>query len=210
LRILKLTAVLIACSIAAACGKAPAEAALKAADAAIEAAKPEVEKYLPSEFASLSDAARAAHGKFAQGDYKGALEGAQGLPAKVQAAVAAAAAKKEELSRAWATLSASLPKTIESLKAQVAKLSALKKLPAGLDKAKLESAKSALGPMTQSWADAGEAFNSGNIPRAVEKATALNAQAEATLASLMPAPTTTPAAHTKPKPKAKSKTKTTK
>jgi hypothetical protein len=190
MRTLKLTAVLIACALAAACGKAPAEAALKAADAAIEAAKPEVEKYVPSEFASLSDAAKAAHEKFTQGDYKAALEAAQALPAKVQAAVAAAATKKEELTKAWSALSASLPTLVESLKGQVTKLSALKKLPAGLDKAKLDSAKSVLGTVTQSWTEASEAFKSGNIPQAVEKATALKAQAEATIASLTPAPKT--------------------
>jgi hypothetical protein len=201
MRTLKLTAVLIACSLAAACGKAPAEAALKAADAAIEAARPEVEKYVPSEFASLSDAAKAAHEKFTQGDYKAALEAAQGLPAKVQAAVTAAAAKKAELTKAWATLSASLPTLVESLKGQVTKLSALKKLPPGLDVAKLDSAKSALGTITQSWAAAGEAFTSGNIPQAVEKGTALKAQAEATLASLTPTPA--PAPHAKSKAKTK-------
>ena len=203
MRTLKLTAVLIACALAAACGKAPAEAALKAADAAIEAARPEVEKYVPREFASLTDSAKAAHDKFNQGDYKAALEAAQGLPAKVQAAVTAAAAKKEELTRTWAALSTSLPTLVESLKGQVTKLSALKKLPAGLDVAKLESAKSSLGTITQSWADAGVAFTAGNIPQAVEKATALKAQAEASLASLTPAPA--PAPHAKPKAKAKTK-----
>jgi hypothetical protein len=190
MRTLKLMAVLTACTLAAACGKAPADAALKAADAAIEAAKPEVEKYVPSEFASLSDAAKAAHEKFTQGDYKAALETAQGLPAKVQAAVTAAATRKEELTRAWGALSASLPTLVESLKDQVTRLAALKKLPAGLDAAQLDSAKSTLGAITQSWADAGEAFKAGNIPQAVEKATALKAQAEATLASLTPAPKT--------------------
>lgn len=190
MRTLKLTAVLIACALAAACGKAPADAALKAADAAIEAARPEVEKYVPSEFASLSDAAKAAHEKFTQGDYKAALDAAQGLPARVQAAVTAAAAKKEELTRTWAALSASLPTLVEALKGQVTKLAALKKLPSGLDAATLDSAKSALGTITQSWTDASEAFKAGSIPQAVEKATALKAQAEATLASLTPAPKT--------------------
>ena len=36
------------CALDAACGKAPAEQALKAADAALEAARPDVEKYVPA------------------------------------------------------------------------------------------------------------------------------------------------------------------
>ena len=80
---------------AAGCNKGPAEAALKAADQALAAARADGEKYVPEEFTSLSGALAAAQAELEKGNYTEALKAAQALPARIDAAVAAAGQKKE-------------------------------------------------------------------------------------------------------------------
>lgn len=193
---LKLPVALVALCLGAACSKAPAQAALAAADQAIEAAKPQLEKYVPAEFESLRDAAQAAHAKFDQGDYKGTLAAAQEIPGKVQAALAAAQAKREELTKAWADLQASLPGMVDAFKAKVTELAGTKKLPKGIDKAKVEAAQAELTALTQAWGEAASAFAAGQMTEAVAKANALKTRVEAAMAALGPgagAPAAAPA-----------------
>ena len=52
----------------------------------------------------------------------------------------------------------------------VDKLAAAKKLPAGMDKAAVESAKTSLEGATSMWAEAGTAFGAGDLMAAVAKA----------------------------------------
>jgi hypothetical protein len=181
---LRLAVPLVALCLGAACTKAPAQAALAAADQAIEAAKPELEKYAPAEFTSVSDAAKAAHARFDQGDYKGALAAAQELPGKVQAAMTAAQAKKDELSKAWGDFQASLPGMVDAFKTKVADLAAMKKLPKGMDKAKVQAAQAELAAITQGWSETTSAFAAGQVSDAVEKAKALKGRVEAAMAAL--------------------------
>ena len=105
--------ILLLSALASACGKAPAEQALKAADAALAAARPEVEKYVPAEWQAFSGAATAAKAQFDQGDYKEALASAQALVPKIQAAVIAAENKKKELMTAFEAMKGSLPGMLE-------------------------------------------------------------------------------------------------
>jgi transposase len=184
MRTLRLTALLVACSLAAACGKGPAEAALKAADQALEAARPEIEKYVPEEFTALSGAAKAAREKFDQGDYKAALAAAQDLPGKVQAAAAAAAAKKEALTQTWGALQASVPAMVEALKNRVTQLVSMKKLPKGMDATQLGAAKNELDAITQAWGEASAAFQAGNLLQAVDKANAVQTRVAAAMTSV--------------------------
>ena len=87
--------VTLAALVAVACGKGPAQAALTAADTAVAGARPEGEKYVPEQFKALADAAAGAKTKFDAGDYKGALDAAQGIPAQASAVVQAAGARKQ-------------------------------------------------------------------------------------------------------------------
>ncbi|MGH9368494.1 MAG: hypothetical protein ACRD3M_12555, partial [Thermoanaerobaculia bacterium] len=48
-------------------------------------------------------------------------------------------------------------------------LSASRKLPAGMDKAKLEGVTTGLASATQTWNEASEAFKAGNLTDAVSK-----------------------------------------
>jgi hypothetical protein len=188
---------LVAIALSGACGKAPALAGLKAADAAIEAARPEVERYVPQEFKALADFSKAAHDRFDQGDYAGALSQAQNLPARVQAALAAARTKKEELARAWAELGASLPALQEAVTTKLKELSAKRRLPAGLDKEKIASARADLDAIGQTWTETTASYQKGDVLEAVAKARTVKARIEGLMASLgmaspSPPPTNTP------------------
>lgn len=180
--------VTLAAFVAVACGKGPAQAALTAADAAVSGAKADGEKYVPEQFKALSDAAGAAKSKFDSGDYKGALEGAQAVSTQAQAVVAAAAAKKTELMESWKAMEGSLPGMVADIQKKVMELATARKLPAGLDKAGVESAKTALEGATASWAEAGTAFSAGDVMKAVAKGSEVKKTAEELMTKLGMAP----------------------
>ncbi|HEY6929069.1 MAG TPA: hypothetical protein VJA66_05270 [Thermoanaerobaculia bacterium] len=172
LKKLSVTLVLLTCILIGACAsqKAPAEAALKAAEDAVNAAASDATKYVPDQWKAVTDALAAAKESFNKGDYKAALAGAQDVTQKVKDAAAAAAAKKDQIVKAWNDMSAGVPGMIEAVKSRVDILSSSKKLPAGLDKAKLESAKASLAAASQAWGDASEAYKAGNVSDAASKA----------------------------------------
>ena len=150
--------------------KAPAEAAIKATETTLNTVRAEASKYVPDQVKSLEDVLKSAKAAFDKGDYKVALASAKDLPAKATELGAAAAAKKAELTKTWEDLSGGLPKMAEAIKSRVDILSQSKKLPAGLDQAKFDSAKAGLAEVNKQWSDASEAYKSGNVADAISKA----------------------------------------
>jgi len=183
--------ILVATSLAA-CGsadKGPAEAAIKAAEEAVNAAKAEVSKYMPDEAKSLDAGLAAAREKLNKSDYKAALSEAQAVAGKAKDLVSAAAAKKTELSKAWQEMSAGMPKVVDAIKSRVDILSKSKKLPAGMTAEKLAEAKTGLAEITKQWTDATAASTGGNWMDAVAKGTAVKKKAAEVLTALnMPVP----------------------
>jgi len=118
---------------------------------------------------SVEEALAAAKANFEKNEYKAALAAAQDVGAKAKQLGTAATAKKAELAKAWEEMSSGVPKLAEAIKSRVDILSQSKRLPAGLDKAKLDGAKSGLAQVNQSWTEASEAFKSGNVTDAVAK-----------------------------------------
>jgi predicted small lipoprotein YifL len=166
--VLRITAVALCCAALVACSqKGPAEIALKAADTAVNEVKAEGAKYAAEQTKGLLASYSAAQEAFNRGDYKAAMEVAQGLPAKAKDVAAAVAAKKDELTKAWTALAAALPAQVEQIKTKVGELSAMKKLPKGMDAASLEAAKTSLADVTKTWGEAADAFKSGNLMAAV-------------------------------------------
>jgi hypothetical protein len=169
--------------------KTTAEAALKAAEEAINTAKAEASKYVPDQAKSLDAELAAAREKFSKGDYKGALADAQALASKAKDVASAAAAKKTELTKSWEDLSSGLPRVIEAIQSRVDILSQSKKLPAGMTAETLAQAKAGLTEMRQQWAAATEAAKNGNLADAVSKAAAVKVRAAEVLTLLkMPVP----------------------
>jgi len=173
------TAVLLASVLLTACAsdKVPAETALKAAESAVSATVAEAAKYVPDEAKALQDSLNSLKDSFAKGEYKTVLTGAPDLTAKAKALADAAVAKKADLTKGWADVSGGLPKVLEAIQGRVAILSKAKTLPANMDKAAVESAKSGVESMNQAWADAQASFSAGNLADALAKANALKSQA---------------------------------
>ena len=182
---LRITAVAFGCLALVACSqKGPAEAALKAAEASMNEIKAEGAKYAAEQTKGVMTSFASAQDAFNKGDYKSAMEIAQGIPGKAKDVVAAVAAKKDELTKSWAALSSSVPGMVEQVKAKVDALSAMKRLPKDMDAAKLEAAKSSLSDITKTWGEAADAFKSGNLMDAAAKGNAVKAKVSDAMAAL--------------------------
>jgi hypothetical protein len=179
-------AVLVVVAVAAGCAsqKAPAQAALTASEQAFAAVKGEATKYLPNEVGGVEQALAAAKSSFDKGDYQAALTAAQALPARIGALSTAVAAKKAELTTTWTALSAALPQVVQVIQSRVDILSKSKKLPAGMDAATFDAAKSGLATVTQAWGEATAAANSGDLAGAVAKANTVKTKAGEILGAL--------------------------
>jgi uncharacterized phage infection (PIP) family protein YhgE len=163
--------------MACASNKEPAAAAIKTAEDALNAVKAEAMRYVPDKVKAVEDAITAAKGSFDKKDYDAALNAAKAIPDKVKELTTAAATKKAELTKNWEELSAGLPKMLDAIKSRLDILSKSKKLPAGLDKAKLESAKSGYETAVKMWYDAKANFSGGNLTDAMAKATTVKEKA---------------------------------
>ena len=123
------------------------------------------------------DAAKSAHERFARGDYAAAKASADAVVADARDVEKAAAAKKEEVTKAWGDLQAQVPAMGDTVRARVDELAAMKKLPKGFDFARLEDAKARLAAFDQAWGDAAAAAQSGDVIPAVERGRAARAKA---------------------------------
>jgi len=183
--VLKIAAAALCCVALVACSqKGPAEAALKAAETSMNEVKPDGARYAPEQTKGLMLSYTTAQDAFNKGDYKAAMEIAQGIPAKAKDVSAAVAVRKDELTKTWTGLASTLPAQVEQIKAKVDALAAMKKLPKDMDAGKLDAAKAALADVTKAWGDASEAFKSGNLVDAVAKANAVKAKVADAMASL--------------------------
>jgi len=170
--------------VACAGNKDAASTAIKAAEDAYNAVKGEAMKYVPDKAKAVEDAIKAAKDTFDKGNYDAALSAAKALPDKVKELSTAAAAKKTELTKAWDEMSAGLPKMLDAVKSRLDILSQSKKLPAGLDKAKLDGAKSGYATAVKMWDDAKAAFAGGNMADAMAKAATVKEKAVEVMTTL--------------------------
>ena len=172
---LKATIAAASCALLIACNtdKAPADAAIKAAEATVGAAKPEAQKFVPDQLKAVETSLAAAKDQFAKGDYKAALTTATELGGKANDLAPAAAAKKDELTKAWTDLSASISKSVETVKAKLEELDKAKKLPKELSAEKVTAAKEGIAKVEGAWKEATDAFSGGNLQDALAKGAAV-------------------------------------
>ena len=159
--------------LAAGCGNAQKEAtdaAISAAQGAINAAEAEAAKYVPDQLQAAQTALQSAKDALAKGDDQAALSAAQDAVSKAKDLAAAAAAKKEQWTKQWTDLSASMPKSLDEVKNRLNAYSHGAHMPAGLDKTKLGDAKTQYEQLKQTWADATTEATSGNLAEAMKKA----------------------------------------
>jgi hypothetical protein len=184
--LLKLMPVLLLIVLVAGCAsqKAPAEAALKVADDAFAAIKAEAANYVPDQAKGVEDAIAASRDQFAKNDFAAALASAQAIPAKIDELKTAVAAKKNELTATWNSLSEGLPGMVQAIQSRVDILSKSRRLPKGLDQATFDGAKADLATATTTWTDATSAFSAGNLMAAVTKAQEVKAKAAEIMTAL--------------------------
>ena len=164
-----LAAMLVACSR----DKEPAEAAIKAAAAAIEQIRGDAAVYATDQLKQLDDSLKAAQDNFAKKEYKAALDAASGLAAKAQDVAKVAAAKKAELTKAWEDMSAGIPQMLDAVKSRLDILSKAKKLPAGLDRDKLAALNAGYDEVAKQFQEAKDAAGAGNLSKAIEAGNAI-------------------------------------
>jgi len=165
--------VLVSCSTA----KAPAEAAIKAADEALNSVRADAAVYVPDQLKGVEDALASAKDSFQKGEYQQALTGAKDLAANANDLAAAVTAKKDELTKSWQDMGSGLPGMVQAIQSRVDMLSKSRRLPAGLTKESFESAKASLATVTQTWTEASNAFQGGNLLDAVDKGKAVKDKA---------------------------------
>ena len=179
-------ALAVVCAAALACdhGKAPAEAAMKRAEDAVEGARAEAERLVPDDFQSLSDTLNVARDQLAKGDYKAALASAASIQQKARDVLAKARAKKDELTRTWNDLAGEVPKMVEAVTSRVDTLSQSRKLPKGVDAGQLAAAKESLALATSAWDEAQGAFKADRWNHAIATAGAAKDKLSTALTAL--------------------------
>ncbi len=86
--------------------------------------------------------------------------------------------------KSWEEMSGGMPKMLEAIKSRLDILSASKKLPENLDKAKLEGAKDGYENGAKMWDDAKATFSGGNVADAMAKANDVKGKAVEVMTAL--------------------------
>ena len=182
--------VLLASLALAACTnlQEPAKKVLADAESAIAATSADAEKYVPEQYATVTQKLTDMKAAFDKQDYKTIVSGGPGLLADVKALGEAAAAKKAEaleaLNKQWTSFATELPAAVASIEAKLATFKKTHKLPKGVTKDAVAGATSGVAEVKSAWTEATAAFGSGNIQGAIDKAKAVKAKAEEIAAKL--------------------------
>jgi hypothetical protein len=177
-------AMLVALSLFVATGcsqdKTLADTAIKNAETALNDMAGDAQMYMPDEFKAAQDALATAKTNFEQGKYKDALASAQQLATQAPEMAAAIATRKDEMSKAWADMSATMPAMMTQIQGEVDKMVKSKKL-AG---PKMDEVNAQMASLNQTWTEAANAFNSGNVAEALAKGSMAKDGADKLMAAL--------------------------
>jgi hypothetical protein len=199
-RTARFLAVLVAGLALAACANQmePAKKLLGDVEAAVAAAGADAQQYIPEQVASVNKKLAELKAAFDKQDYKTVLAGAPALVIEAKGLADAAAAKKKEVLEAlgaqWTQLAAELPQSVSAIEAKLATLAKSKKLPAGISKDGVESAKAGLAEAKTAWDEAKASFGGGNVQAALDKAKGVKAKLEEAASKLGLAAASKPAA----------------
>lgn len=180
-------------ALAAGCAnqKGPATQAIADAEAAIAAFKDDAARLLPDDLSSVESTLGTVKDSLAKGDYKAVLAAAPELTKKIGELRDATAAKKAEWETAtaaakekWTGYAADLPKMVEAIQSRVDILGKARRLPKNVSQEAFVNAKAGLDWMKSTWAEANDAFNSGNAIDAASKAQAVKDKGDEVLKDL--------------------------
>jgi pilus assembly protein FimV len=170
---------------ALACNRGPARAALAEAHQALAVARPELERYAPSQLARIDADVAEARARLARGRYTDALRIAQELPGRIARAVDAADARRRALDPHWARLAASTPPALEAASARLSEVEARRRASGNPGRAAaLDAERSQLEAARAAWRRAAEAFAGGDLRAAIRLGSEAQAKLEALAARL--------------------------
>jgi hypothetical protein len=171
--------------------KAPAEQAIAGAETSLAAVRDSAQKYAPDQLQAVEDQLKGLKDSLAKGDYRAVLTGTPTVNSAISSLKEAAETKKAEaeaaLARAkdaWGPVSADVPKMVEALAKRAETLSKSHRLPKGVTKEGLASAKSGLDALKSQWGQATSAAASGDYTTAMNKAEAVRTKAAEMMKSL--------------------------
>jgi hypothetical protein len=171
--------------------KAPAEQAIAGAETSLAAVRDAAQKYVPDQLQAVEDQLKGLKDNLAKGDYRAVLTGAPTVNSAISSLKEAAETKKAETEAAlvrakdaWGPASADVPKMVEALAKRVETLSKSHRLPKGVTKEGLASAKSGLDALKSQWGEATSAAASGDYTAAMNKAEAVRTKAAEMMKSL--------------------------
>jgi hypothetical protein len=151
----------------------PAQRSISDIEAIVSAASPEAAKYVPDQLTDVQSKLGELKASFDKNDYAAVLTGAPAVLSAAQSLAGAAAAKKDELTKAlneqWSGLAAVLPRSMTAIQSRLGVLGkkSSKQLAAGID---LDAANDRLSNATSLWSKAQAAFATGNLTEAVTTA----------------------------------------
>jgi len=179
----RLLLTLVAGLVLAACAnlQEPAQKAIAEIESVVNAASADAQKYVPEQYAAVSQKLADVKASFAKQDYKAVMAAGPGLLADAKALADAAAAKKKEvmeaLSAQWTQLATQVPEAVSAIEARLATFKKTHSLPKGVTKDAVAGATSGLADLKTAWADATTAFTGGDVQGALDKAKAVMAKA---------------------------------
>ncbi len=166
----------------------PAKKLLADISAAVTAAGADAQQYVPEQVAAVNQKLGDLKTAFDKQDYKAVIAGAPAVLADAKALAEAAAAKKKQVLEAlgaqWTQLAAELPQSVSAIEAKLATLAKTRKLPAGITKDGVDSAKAGLAEAKSAWETAKTAFGAGNLQAALDQAKGVKAKLEEASAKL--------------------------
>lgn len=149
----------------AGCGRArkQAEEAVGLADRMVTASRERAEKVAPEETRALADSLQVARERAAAGDYQAAAALARRVSETTIELVKSLPSRSTEISSAFMAFSAELPGRVERIRTRLSQLSAGGRVPAGLDRARLDALKAETTSWENTWKGAVRDFQQGNL-----------------------------------------------
>ena len=169
----RLTAVALALSAACSGAKGKAEAAITAADQAIDAIAADAGKVLPYEVEQLKSSVAVARDSLATKGYAAAAALAAEIPAKAQEVAAKVPAKRAQLTAELDTLGFALKKNLAAIQAKLDQFAKTRRLPTGVTQAKIDSVKQVLAFAPEEWNIIEAQIQAGELDAAYGKGTVL-------------------------------------